>query len=323
LETIMRIDRDRVLDLSDVVRAHRRDARLTQRQLADLSGLSERAIRDLESGRAATPRRETVRLLSDALKLDVDQRVLLEAAARGRPTDGDLQAIMKSAIVPPPVPVAPMIGRDTEFEGVVRLFTHERRRLVRIVGLAGVGKSRMALEVAGHLHTHRRTPVFWMSVDGRPGHGGALGELAGASALLHSQVQELLTSGDRGVGRLRGLIGKQGALIVIDGQHERWMPLARLLLLLRTVPTVQVLSTSWTSSSAAAEPPFTLLPLRVPGRELDDDPAALGEIPSVRLLMSCLRQVRPAEPRRRSRGSAGPSTDCRPRSCSAPDGAPW
>ncbi|QHY99228.1 Helix-turn-helix protein [Streptomyces sp. S4.7] len=290
----MMADRDEaVLGLSDVVHAHRRDAGLTQRQLADLSGLSERAIRDLESGRAANPRRETIRLLGDALRLGTDQRVRLEVAARGRPTDGELQAIMRSATVPPPAPVTPMLGREAEFEGVVRLLTHERHRLVRIVGIAGVGKTTMAMEVAGHLHAHGRTPVFWLSADAQPGHGTAVGDLTGASALLHSQVQESLANGDHGVGRLRGLIGRRGALIVIDGQNERWMPLARVLLLLRTVPTVQVLSTGWASASAMADPPFTLLPLQVPGKELDDDPAALTENPSVQLMMSCLRQVRP------------------------------
>ncbi|GAA3836763.1 hypothetical protein GCM10022226_68380 [Sphaerisporangium flaviroseum] len=45
-------------------------AGLTQQHLADLSALSVRAIRDLESGRVHRPRLETVRLLADGLGLE-------------------------------------------------------------------------------------------------------------------------------------------------------------------------------------------------------------------------------------------------------------
>ena len=42
-------------------------AGLTQEELADRSGLSVRAIRNLETGRTERPRRQSVRLLADAL----------------------------------------------------------------------------------------------------------------------------------------------------------------------------------------------------------------------------------------------------------------
>ncbi|MFJ2766633.1 helix-turn-helix domain-containing protein [Streptomyces sp. NPDC087300] len=61
---------------------------LTQQQLADLSVLSVRALRDLEHGRAKRPRRETVRLLADALRLDTERREVFEQAARPTPVGG-------------------------------------------------------------------------------------------------------------------------------------------------------------------------------------------------------------------------------------------
>lgn len=43
---------------------------ITQKQLADLSTVSSRAIRNLEKGHVSHPRRETVQLLADALRIE-------------------------------------------------------------------------------------------------------------------------------------------------------------------------------------------------------------------------------------------------------------
>ncbi|GIH26469.1 hypothetical protein Aph01nite_47790 [Acrocarpospora phusangensis] len=64
---------------------YRRRTGITQQQLADLSTISARAIRDLEKGRAKHPRRTTVRLLADALRIDEHERTILERSAHDRP----------------------------------------------------------------------------------------------------------------------------------------------------------------------------------------------------------------------------------------------
>src|SRR5690606_22503911 len=62
-----------------------------QRELAGLSTLSIRAIRDLEHGRVRRPRKDTVRLLADALGLEGRRRTAFTAAAVGPiATDGGL-----------------------------------------------------------------------------------------------------------------------------------------------------------------------------------------------------------------------------------------
>jgi transcriptional regulator with XRE-family HTH domain len=55
---------------------------MTQQQLADLSTISTRAIRDLERGRAQAPRNDTVRLLADALRIEGRARATFESSAR-------------------------------------------------------------------------------------------------------------------------------------------------------------------------------------------------------------------------------------------------
>ena len=62
------------------VQEHRRAAGLTQQQLAQRSGLSVGAVRDLEQGRSSRPRRGSLDALARALGLDVPQSAALAAA---------------------------------------------------------------------------------------------------------------------------------------------------------------------------------------------------------------------------------------------------
>lgn len=70
-----------------LVQRWRHAAHLTQEGLAERSGLSPRSIQNLESGRVSRPRRDSVRLLADALELTGRARAEFEYAARlGTPT---------------------------------------------------------------------------------------------------------------------------------------------------------------------------------------------------------------------------------------------
>ncbi|WP_430789596.1 helix-turn-helix domain-containing protein [Actinoplanes sp. G11-F43] len=66
-----------------LLRRLRRDAVLTQEELAELTGLSIRSISDLERGVRA-PRRSTERLLSTALRLPASAASEFTDAARYR-----------------------------------------------------------------------------------------------------------------------------------------------------------------------------------------------------------------------------------------------
>jgi transcriptional regulator with XRE-family HTH domain len=65
-----------------MVQRSRHAANLTQEGLAELSGLSPRSIQNLERGRVGRPRRDSVRLLADALGLAGRARAEFELAAR-------------------------------------------------------------------------------------------------------------------------------------------------------------------------------------------------------------------------------------------------
>ncbi len=144
-----------------LLRQLRSEAGLTQEELAQAATLSARSISDLERGVNQTARKDTTRLLADALGLTGATRTGFEAAARGRaadpgPVDGWPEAdtgAVAAATRTLPRDVASFTGRG-----------HELRRLLDAVhdspgpggvigihaidGMAGVGKTTFAVHVA-------------------------------------------------------------------------------------------------------------------------------------------------------------------------------
>ena len=80
-----------VPSFGDLLRQHRLATGLSQEELAELAGISARAISDLERGARHRPYRATVTQLAQALGLGEEEWRGLQLAARGqaRPPTGD------------------------------------------------------------------------------------------------------------------------------------------------------------------------------------------------------------------------------------------
>ena len=72
------------LSFAGLLRQLRAEARLTQEELAEVAGLSARAVSDLERGINRTAHKDTALLLAGALNLAEPVRERFVAAARGR-----------------------------------------------------------------------------------------------------------------------------------------------------------------------------------------------------------------------------------------------
>src|SRR5215470_15127628 len=125
---------------SVLLRACRHRADLSQEELAARAGLSERTVRELEAGRVRSPRRDTARLLADALQLTGTQRDIWMAAARraGPAVSGEGDAPRSPTDVPRPATVAGVrVGRGrTPPSGAAGSRRNSRPRWV---GRAGAG----------------------------------------------------------------------------------------------------------------------------------------------------------------------------------------
>jgi transcriptional regulator with XRE-family HTH domain len=239
----------------DLLRAYRCRAGLTQQQMADFATLSVRAVRDLERGRAQHPRRDTVRLLSEALRLDARDRAAFRTAAG---TDADAgwagEAIAAGA---PPAPEGALVGRSAQVSVLRELLTVDRQRLVDVVGIGGAGKTRLVNHVANDLHATLGWPVVWTT--------GALDPAAEAE--------------------LAARVGDRDALLVLDGSADdrpavldRCRGLRAVLIgrSPRRLPGEQVLPVG---------------PLAVPDHGASVD--AVRANPAARLLVSHIRRARP------------------------------
>ncbi|RZU53345.1 helix-turn-helix protein [Krasilnikovia cinnamomea] len=254
-------------DFGTLLRRHRIRVRLTQQQLADFSTLSVRAIRDLERGRAQRPRPDTVRLLADVLRLDGPHRADFELAGRGGPEPTAADRVDATRLHPP-VPVTPIIGRDAEVSALTELLTVDGQRLAAVVGVTGVGKTRLLIEVARVVREEAGWQVLWLS------------------------AAETATFSAATVAALAELVGDRHALVVVDGQATAGPPGA-VLELLQHCPRLRAVTTALAPGGIPAEQVFPLAPLEVPAPEAEADPAALARVGSVRLLTLQLRRYRP------------------------------
>ena len=77
-----------VVAFAGLLRQLRTEAGLSQEELAEAAGVGVRTVSDLERGVALTARKDTARLLADALSLTGAARASFEAVARGRAAPG-------------------------------------------------------------------------------------------------------------------------------------------------------------------------------------------------------------------------------------------
>ncbi|GAB3465418.1 NB-ARC domain-containing protein [Actinophytocola sediminis] len=194
-----------------VLRAQRLAAALTQEDLAERSGLSVRAIRNLELGRTERPQQQSVELLATALALGAHARdELLAATRRGRP------ALLCAGRCELPPDVAELAGRELIVPAVSRVLTDgPMPRLVLVSGGPGVGKTAFAVHVAHRLRTRFPDGQVYADLD-RPGESD-LPPLAVLGRVLRSLgATDLPPSVEERAALLRAGLTDRRVLLVLD-----------------------------------------------------------------------------------------------------------
>ena len=137
------------LSFGDLLRRYRDSANITQEDLAARTGLTPQAIGLLERGKRRRPHSYTVGKLAEGLELTGSKRTRFESAARSSSAHHATDSPSHYNL---PIPPTPLIGRDEEVTMVARLLHQVEVRLLTLTGPGGVGKTRLALEVAQRSH---------------------------------------------------------------------------------------------------------------------------------------------------------------------------
>jgi predicted ATPase/DNA-binding SARP family transcriptional activator len=171
-----------------------------------------------------------------------------------------------------------LIGRDAEVDAVVRLLTSGGTRLVTLTGPGGIGKTRLALEVARRLERHQPDGVVFVPLD-------TLSDPSLVAATILRALGSTPSPQDDAAAALSHRLETGPPVLLLDNFEHLLAAAPVVSRLLASVAALRVIVTSREALRIGGEHEWRVPPLSVPGRtELDAE--ALLRNAAVRLFLA-------------------------------------
>lgn len=239
----------------DRLRRLRRSSGLSQEELAGRAGLAPAAIGALERGDRRHPYPATVAAIAAALGLPEAERTALFTAVPRRGSAASPDATDPQLL--PPRPLTSMVGRDRDIATIADLVQRSQARLVTLTGPPGVGKTRLAVELADRLPTKLGIGVAWVGMGDVRESSLALPAIARALSLPESP-------GKPATAILEGYLARRRLVLVLDGLEQLVAAGPAIAGLVGRCPGLIIIGTSREGLGVRGEHQLPVAPLGLP-----------------------------------------------------------
>lgn len=246
------------VSLGQWIRKRRKALDLTQGELAKRVGCSLSLIFKIEADERR-PSRQVAELLAKHLEIPSDQRDLfLKVARQEKAVDetGSLSTLSETMHVPTsqhispnlhlPLPLTSIIGREHELRSISQQIRDPLCRLLTLTGPGGVGKTRLALEVAHGLNDSFKNGAHFVSLVGTSTSDFIIPAIADQLGFGFSGTTDLKV-------QLFNYLSEKDILLVLDNLEHLLDGIELLDELLEHTPQVKVLTTSREQLNLRAE----------------------------------------------------------------------
>jgi predicted ATPase/transcriptional regulator with XRE-family HTH domain len=278
----------------------RKRARLTQDELGRAVGYSREQIARLENGSRLPDLAVIAALFVPALLLERERALVEQFLALAGQTRRDrqitishtketrLQLVQETITITapghtPPTPLLPLLGRQAELSGLVdRLQT---ARLITLVGAPGIGKTRLALEVAHAVLGQFADGVVFVS----------LAEVQTAEDIPYAVLRQLDIAPapqQTAVAAIQAYLAPRSLLLVLDNCEHLLESATLFTDWLAQAPRLKLLCTSRTPLDLYGEQEWPLTPLPVPDLAQRPSPA-WADTAAMQLLLARAQAIDP------------------------------
>ena len=264
-------------------------ADLTQEELAERASVSARLISDLERGLIQRSRRDTVEMLADGLGLSGTERATFIAIARRRPRlapEPDAALDQAAPLSNLPRPLTGLLGREREVSATTGLLIKPETRLLTLTGPGGVGKTRLAIEIAERVAAAFPGGVSFVDLAPVGHHRLVIPTMARALELAGDV--EIQTADE-----LARLLPDNRLLLLLDNLEHLIDAAPELARLLESSPQLVILATSREPLRLRAEREYPVGPLTLPSLDARTSFQELESSPAVSLFVRAAEAARP------------------------------
>jgi predicted ATPase/class 3 adenylate cyclase len=211
---------------------------------------------------------------------------LFQLAMAGLPADFPPLKTLDSYPNNLPLQPTPFIGREREVDAVEQLLLRQEVHLVTLTGPGGVGKTRLALQVAAELAEHFPDGTWFVSLAPISDPDLVIPAISQTLGLREAREQSPLE-------HLKVALRAKQTLLLLDNFEQVVSTASQVADLLTVCPQLTVLVTSREGLHVRAEREFSVPTLSLPYAKHLPDPAALSQYEAVGLFIERAQAVQP------------------------------